>query len=58
MFKLLQCFRQSKKGATAVEYALLAVMIALAVIVSSTELGEGLRESFSDTADKVSEAVS
>jgi pilus assembly protein Flp/PilA len=39
MFKLIDHFRRSRSGATAVEYSLLATCIALAIIVAVGTLG-------------------
>jgi len=39
MFKLIDQFRRSRSGATAVEYALLATCIALAIVVAVAAVG-------------------
>jgi pilus assembly protein Flp/PilA len=39
MFRLIDQFRRSRSGATAVEYALLATCIALAIIVAVGVVG-------------------
>ena len=39
MFKLIDQFRRSRSGATAVEYALLATCVALAIVVAVGAVG-------------------
>jgi pilus assembly protein Flp/PilA len=52
------CFFISReKGATAVEYALIVGLIALAIIVALTALGGGISTAFQTIATKVGGAV-
>lgn len=44
--RLLQAFFLDDDGATAIEYALIAVMISLAIIVGATSLGQALQPAF------------
>ena len=50
-------FIGKEKGATAVEYALIVGLIALAIIVALTALGGGIRTAFQTITTKVSNAV-
>ena len=47
MLGFLNCFRRDERGATATEYAMLVVFIALAVAVGATALGGGVNTLFS-----------
>jgi pilus assembly protein Flp/PilA len=49
----LMRFRQDDKGATAIEYGLIAALIAVAIIVGATLLGNTLNTLFADIADTV-----
>ncbi|MEA3386066.1 MAG: Flp family type IVb pilin [Thermodesulfobacteriota bacterium] len=46
-------FFKNEEGASAVEYALLVSLIAVAVIGAVTTLGETASETFSNAADKL-----
>jgi pilus assembly protein Flp/PilA len=46
MFGFLNRFRRDERGATATEYAMLIVFIALAVAVGATALGNGINTLF------------
>ncbi len=46
--KSLSGFVRDDHGATAIEYALLASLLALAVVVALTNLGTGLSSEFSE----------
>ena len=54
---MLKLFLFDKRGATAIEYALIAALISLAVIASMTLLGGELKSSFENTATEVSGVV-
>lgn len=59
MQNLLKAFVQDETGATAVEYGLIAALIAVAMIAGATQLGESIDDKFSDvatTVDSVPEA--
>ena len=47
------CFFKCKNGSTAIEYALIASLIAMTIIGAVTMLGGELSNSFDDTANKV-----
>ncbi len=50
MFKILRKLRKSKRGATAIEYGLIAALIAVAAIAAMTALGESLSTLFGGIA--------
>ncbi len=49
MEKILRFFKE-EEGATAVEYGLLAALIAVAIILTVTAVGTGLNTTFSNIA--------
>ena len=51
---LINRFRQDERGATATEYALLIVFVALAVAVGAQTLGTGLSSLFSKIGTQIS----
>ncbi len=55
MFRL-KSFRRCESGATAIEYALIAVLIAVAIITSVTALGAAVRAKYVYIANGVSSA--
>ena len=46
MLSLIHCFRRDERGATAIEYSMLVVFIALAIAVGATALSTGLNDLF------------
>ncbi|MDD2845614.1 MAG: Flp family type IVb pilin [Rhodoferax sp.] len=46
-------FMRDEEGVTAIEYGLLASLIAVALILGATALGKGLDDLFCDIAKKV-----
>lgn len=50
MFKILRKLRKSKRGATAIEYGLIAALIAVAAIAAMTALGTSLSNLFGGVA--------
>lgn len=50
----LMRFRQDDKGATAIEYGLIAALIAVAIVAGATLLGNDLNNLFSDIAGELS----
>ena len=50
-------FARDTRGATAIEYGLIAAMIAVGALVGMMALGGGVTGSWSDTAQRVSDAV-
>lgn len=50
---LLNRVRSNDSGATAIEYGLIAALIALALMAGATLLGGGLDQLFEDIADRL-----
>jgi len=46
MFGLINRFRRNESGATATEYAMLIVFVALAIAVGAQTLGKGITDLF------------
>ncbi|EKZ98210.1 MULTISPECIES: Flp family type IVb pilin [Cupriavidus] len=46
-------FRKAQRGATAIEYGLIAGLIAVAIVAGVTDLGKNLGTGFSNLATKV-----
>ena len=53
MSKIFARFLKDESGATAIEYGLLAALVALAIIVGATTLGTQLNSEFDTIADKL-----
>jgi len=53
MSKILARFAKDESGATAIEYGLIAALIALAIIVGAGALGNALNSKFSGIATKL-----
>lgn len=53
-WKIVIRLGRDPRGATAIEYALLAALVAMALAVSIELLGSQLRDSFSDVAENLS----
>lgn len=61
MQNLIKNFVNDESGATAIEYGLIAALIAVAMIAGATSLGNSINDKFDDVAttlDGVSEAGS
>ena len=56
MTKLMTRFAKDESGATAIEYGLIAALIALAIMVGAGALGNALNEKFSSIATTLSGA--
>lgn len=50
-------FLKDETGATAIEYALIATLIAVALIAGATALGNEIGDSFDQTATTVDELI-
>lgn len=46
-------FLKNEKGATAIEYGLIAALIAVAAITAMSTLGENLTNTFTNVSDKL-----
>ncbi|ESX28679.1 MULTISPECIES: Flp family type IVb pilin [unclassified Mesorhizobium] len=53
MSNLIARFAKDESGATAIEYGLIAALIALAIMVGAGQLGNALNNKFKDIADCV-----
>ncbi|MFC6490571.1 Flp family type IVb pilin [Nitratireductor sp. GCM10026969] len=53
MSKLIARFKNDESGATAIEYGLLAALIAVAVIAGASLLGEGIEDSFEELGNNL-----
>ena len=56
MSKLIARFAKDESGATAIEYGLIAALIALAITAGATSLGGALNNKFSSIAKSLSSA--
>lgn len=54
MLKLMNAMRMSKEGATAIEYGLIAALIAVASIAAMMGMGSQLKSTFSKTSSVLS----
>ena len=57
MNKLFAKFLKDESGATAIEYGLIAALIALAIVSGASLLGNALDNQFSDIADRLSDSM-
>ena len=57
MLSLIRRFRSDDRGATATEYAMLIVFIALAIAVGATALGTGINGLFTTVGNKLTTAT-
>ena len=57
MEKVIYYLTAKQRGATAVEYALIIALIALAIVVGLTALGGGLNAAFNNIAERLQSAV-
>lgn len=55
MFKFLKSLRKDEKGATAIEYGLIAALVSIAAIGAMSAMGTELRGAFADVKTKVGE---
>lgn len=55
MLKLINHFKNDESGATAIEYGLIAALIALAIMAGAGSLGKALNTKFSLVADCVAD---
>ena len=57
MSKLFARFVKDESGATAIEYGLIAALIALAIMVGAGALGNALNKKFGKVANKLNAAT-
>lgn len=53
MTKFVKSFMSNESGATAIEYGLIAALIAIAAIVAMRALGTALNNTFQNVADEL-----
>jgi pilus assembly protein Flp/PilA len=53
MFSLFSKIAKDESGATAIEYGLIAALVAVAAIVGMTALGDSLNTIFTDVSEKL-----
>jgi len=56
MTKLFGKFINDESGATAIEYGLIAALIAMAIIIGATQLGGAINDKFTKIATKLNES--
>ncbi len=56
MFKFLKLIKNDDKGATAIEYGLIAALIAVAIITAVTSVGGSLSTTFNGVAENLDAA--
>ena len=56
MFKLIRKLRKDQEGATAIEYGLIAALIAVAAIGAMTALGGSLQQIFTTASSQLNTA--
>jgi len=57
MSKLFARFVKDESGATAIEYGLIAALIALAIVVGASALGNALNGQFTNIANALNDAA-
>lgn len=57
MFSLITKFSKDESGATAIEYGLIAALVAVAAIVGMTALGSSLNSIFTNVSTKLDGAT-
>ncbi|MBA5723927.1 Flp family type IVb pilin [Candidatus Liberibacter sp.] len=58
MLFLVKCFLKDESGATAIEYGLIASLIAVAMIAATSSLGNAISNKFAYITNKLSAAGS
>ena len=53
MFKFIKLIKNDDKGATAIEYGLIAALIAVAIITAVTSVGTSLSGTFNNVSNAV-----
>ncbi|MFN7185396.1 MAG: Flp family type IVb pilin [Alphaproteobacteria bacterium] len=53
MLKIVRLFCANEKGATAIEYGLIAALIAVAAIAAMSSIGENLEATFDNVATEL-----
>jgi pilus assembly protein Flp/PilA len=55
--KFIKSFARDEEGVTAIEYGLIAALIAVAIIVGATAVGVNLNDLFTDISGKLAVVV-
>ena len=58
LFKMIRKFKKNESGATAIEYGLIAALIAVAAITAFTAVGDNLSKTFNRVSTELSDAAS
>ncbi len=58
MFRRIKAFAADESGATAIEYGLIAALIAVVLVATLTAIGTSLNSLFTFVASKLSGAIS
>jgi pilus assembly protein Flp/PilA len=56
MLKFIKLIKNDDKGATAIEYGLIAALIAVAIIAGVSSVGSGLNKTFNNVSTKLDSA--
>lgn len=57
MLKFIQRFARDESGATAIEYALIAALIAVGIVTAATTLGTDISDLFGTVSDELTGAT-
>ena len=57
MYHVIRCWARDESGATALEYALMAGLIAFAIIAGATSLGDALNANYDEAATALVDAL-
>jgi pilus assembly protein Flp/PilA len=57
MFKFIKLIKNDDKGATAIEYGLIAALIAVAIITAVSSVGTSLENTFNGVSDELDAAA-
>ena len=57
MSKIFARFAKDESGATAIEYGLIAALIAIAIVVGAKSVGSALNSNFSEIASELDGAI-
>jgi len=57
LFKMIRKFKKNESGATAIEYGLIAALIAVAAITAFNAVGTSLKGTFNNVATELEKGV-
>jgi pilus assembly protein Flp/PilA len=58
LFKMIRKLKKNESGATAIEYGLIAALIAVAAIAAFSAVGDSLNQTFNRVSSELSAAAS